>query len=71
MPLALVYTERALTVLAWCCLREAFRMFRIDGIVELHPAGASFRPRRATLLRDYIAELKSRERAVASAPSAN
>jgi predicted DNA-binding transcriptional regulator YafY len=59
-PLALVYTERALTVLAWCCLREAFRMFRLDGIVELHRAGTSFRPKRVTLLREYLTDLAQR-----------
>lgn len=61
LPLALVYTEGALTVLAWCCLREAFRMFRSDGISELGWAGASFRPRRVVLLREYLAQLRLRE----------
>lgn len=44
-----------------CCLREAFRMFRSDGIAELRLAGTSFRPRRVVLLRDYLAELRMRE----------
>ncbi len=61
LPLAIVYTEGALTVLAWCCLREAFRMFRADGIRELRLAGTSFRPRRVVLLREYLAELRGRE----------
>lgn len=61
LPLAIVYTEGALTVLAWCCLREAFRMFRSDGINELRLAGTSFRPRRVVLLREYLAELRGRE----------
>lgn len=60
LPLAIVYTEGALTVLAWCCLREAFRMFRSDGISELRLAGTSFRPRRVVLLREYLAELRER-----------
>ncbi|MET0971442.1 MAG: YafY family protein [Tardiphaga sp.] len=60
-PLALVYAERVLVVLAWCCLREAFRMFRLERIVELQTPGTSFRPRRAALLRDYLAELKARK----------
>jgi predicted DNA-binding transcriptional regulator YafY len=58
LPLALMYTDRTLTVLAWCCLREDFRMFRTDRIIELHAAGTSFRPRRVTLLRTYLAELE-------------
>lgn len=62
LPLAVMYTDRTLTVLAWCCLREAFRMFRTDRIIEIRLAGSSFRPRRASMLRDYLAELNSQER---------
>ena len=58
LPLAVMYTDRTLTVLAWCCLREAFRMFRTDRIIELKAAGTSFRPRRVTLLRTYLDELR-------------
>jgi predicted DNA-binding transcriptional regulator YafY len=61
LPLAVMYTDRTLTVLAWCCLREAFRMFRTDRIIKLTNAGTSFRPKRAALLRTYLAELKERE----------
>ncbi|AWN46178.1 transcriptional regulator [Methylobacterium terrae] len=57
LPLAIVYSERRLIVLAWCRLREAFRMFRIDRIREVSPDGASFRPRRVALLRTYLAQL--------------
>ena len=60
LPLAMVYTDRALTVLAWCCLREGFRMFRTDGILALRPTGTSFRPRRVTLLRTYLSDLEQR-----------
>lgn len=59
LPLAISYTDRTLTVLAWCCLREAFRMFRTDRIIALQNAGKSFRPRRASLLRQFIAELEA------------
>ncbi|WMT92931.1 YafY family protein [Pelagibacterium sp. H642] len=61
LPLAVMYTDRTLTVLAWCCLREAFRMFRIDRMIEVRLACMSFRPRRASMLRAYLAELNSRE----------
>lgn len=60
LPLALMYTDRTLTVLAWCCLRKAFRMFRTDRIVKLKATGTSFRPRRVTLLRDHLNELRER-----------
>jgi predicted DNA-binding transcriptional regulator YafY len=61
LPLAVMYTDRTLTVLAWCCLRQAYRMFRTDRIIALTSAGTSFRPRRAALLRTYLAELIERE----------
>ena len=57
LPLAIVYAEQRLVVLAWCRLRDAFRMFRVDRIRAATKAGGSFRPRRATLLRDYLGEL--------------
>lgn len=60
LPLAISYTERTLVVLAWCCLREAFRMFRAERISTVEGTGQSFRPRRAALLRDYIADLNAR-----------
>jgi predicted DNA-binding transcriptional regulator YafY len=56
-PLAIVYLNNMLVVLAWCCLREDFRMFRAERIVSTALAGASFRPRRAALLRTYLAIL--------------
>ena len=61
LPLAIMYTDRTLTVLAWCCLRQAYRMFRTDRIIALKTAGTSFRPRRAALLRTYLAELRERD----------
>jgi predicted DNA-binding transcriptional regulator YafY len=61
LPLAIVYAAQSLTVLAWCRLRNDFRMFRPDRILEARPTGESFRPRRAVLLRDYLAELRRRE----------
>ncbi len=56
-PLAIMYSDHVLTVLAWCCLRDDFRMFRVDRIESLASLGTSFRPRRARLLRDYLAKL--------------
>lgn len=62
LPLAIVYSQQSLVVLAWCGLREAFRMFRVDRILEVRAEGTSFRPRRASLLRACLAELQSRDR---------
>lgn len=58
-PLAIVWMEQAFVVLAWCCLRQDFRMFRPDRIGAVRPAEESFRPRRAALLRDYVARLRA------------
>jgi predicted DNA-binding transcriptional regulator YafY len=60
LPLSIVYLDSKMTLLAWCCLREAFRMFRLDRIEEVRMAGTSFRPRRVTLLRSYLTELRGR-----------
>jgi predicted DNA-binding transcriptional regulator YafY len=60
LPLALVYTERLLTLLAWCRLRDGFRTFRLDGIRALETTTESFRPRRVSLLRDYLDQLEAR-----------
>jgi predicted DNA-binding transcriptional regulator YafY len=59
LPLAIVYTDRTLTVLAWCCLRKAYRMFRVERIIEMERPGTSFRPKRAALLRTYLADLQA------------
>ena len=56
-PLAIVYFDNMLVVLAWCCLREGFRIFRAERIGMVEAAGVSFRPRRVALLRTYLAEL--------------
>jgi len=61
LPLAVVYTERCLTLLAWCTLRDDFRMFRGDRIATVTDGGHGFRPRRAALLRDYLARLHAAE----------
>ncbi|OTP72029.1 Transcriptional regulator, DeoR family [Caballeronia sordidicola] len=56
-PLAIVYLDRMLVVLARCCLREDFRIFRVDRLTAVAATGISFRPRRAALLRTYLARL--------------
>ncbi|MBJ3783277.1 helix-turn-helix transcriptional regulator [Devosia sediminis] len=59
-PLALAYHQNVLAVLAWCCLREDFRIFRADRIADPRPTGKSFRPQRVSLLRDYLEKLNAR-----------
>ena len=57
LPLAIVYMDRALVLLAWCELRRDYRSFRIDRIREMAVTAQSFRPRRVSMLRDYLAEI--------------
>jgi predicted DNA-binding transcriptional regulator YafY len=58
-PLGIVYLDRMLVVLARCCLREDFRIFRAERIRAVEATGVSFRPRRAGLLRAYLAQLNN------------
>lgn len=57
-PLAIVFFDRSLVVLAWCELRTAYRSFRIDRIVEMTVTDRSFRPRRVPMLREYLDRLE-------------
>ena len=57
-PLATVYLEQSVMLLAWCCLRHDYRMFKSDRIVDVIQTAESFRPRRAGMLRDYLARLQ-------------
>lgn len=57
-PLAIMWMEQTFVVLAWCCMRQDFRMFRPERIAAIRAAEESFRPRRAALLRDYVARLR-------------
>lgn len=57
-PLAIVFFDRSLVVLAWCELRTAYRSFRIDRIVEMTATERSFRPRRVPMLREYLDRLE-------------
>jgi predicted DNA-binding transcriptional regulator YafY len=56
-PLAIVYLDNMLVVLAWCCLREDFRIFRAERIMTVENTVTSFRPKRVALLRTYLAKL--------------
>lgn len=59
-PLAVVYTDRHATLLAWCCLREGFRRFHLHRMTACAATAESFRPRRVELLRRVIAEMAGR-----------
>ncbi|MEO1305798.1 MAG: WYL domain-containing protein, partial [Pseudomonadota bacterium] len=53
-PLAIVFFDRSLVVMAWCELRQDYRSFRIDRIIDMTVTDRSFRPRRVAMLREYL-----------------
>jgi len=57
-PLAVAFLDETLLTVAWCCLRQDIRRFRLDRIEAAEPTEESFRPRRVALLRDYVATLR-------------
>jgi predicted DNA-binding transcriptional regulator YafY len=54
-PLGIVYMDDSNVLLAWCLLREDFRVFRLDRMISLDVTTDSFRPQRVSLLRSHIA----------------
>lgn len=52
-PLALWFWGKVWTLISWCELRDGFRMFRIDRIVELDELDARFRHERGKTLQDF------------------
>ncbi|MCC5972635.1 MAG: YafY family transcriptional regulator [Rubellimicrobium sp.] len=58
-PLMLAYGAQRVNLLAWCRLRQDWRQFRLDRIEAADPTGESFRPRRAGLIKAYVARLIS------------
>lgn len=57
-PLALVFFDRSLVVLAYCEMRLDYRSFRIDRIERMNQLERSFRPRRVPMLREYLDRLE-------------
>lgn len=55
-PIQLAYYEGKQIVVAWCCMREAFRHFRIDRIAALAATDSRFGKRRVQLTREWRAE---------------
>jgi predicted DNA-binding transcriptional regulator YafY len=54
-PLGIVYMDDSNVLLAWCLLREDFRVFRLDRMISLDVTTDSFRPQRVSFLRSHIA----------------
>ena len=60
-PLGIVYIDDTNMLLAWCHLRQDFRVFRLDRMDDLTVTDDSFRPHRVSLLRDHLALLRAED----------
>ncbi|KZK96869.1 YafY family protein [Pseudovibrio sp. Ad26] len=60
-PLTIYFFSEVQALISWCCLREDFRMFRLDRIQSVEFLEESFRPKRVGLLRDYFEREKECE----------
>ncbi len=58
-PLSIVFMDENLVLLAYCLMREDYRVFRIDRIAALSVMKASFKPRRVVMLREFLARIKA------------
>lgn len=57
-PLGTVFLDREVQVLAFCCLRQDFRRFKVLQMTEVRQTDESFRPRRVPLLRAFLDQLR-------------
>ncbi len=59
-PLGLWFWGKVWTLVAWCELRQDFRMFRIDRMATVEPAGRRFRSERGRALADFYRQMEAR-----------
>lgn len=62
-PLGMSYLDRSTVLVAWCHLRQDFRVFRLDRMSELVVTDQSFRPKRVPLLRAAMARFQAQNKA--------
>ncbi len=58
-PLGTVFLDREVQCLAFCCLRQDFRRFKVAQMNAVRLTEESFRPRRVPLLRDFLEQLRT------------
>jgi predicted DNA-binding transcriptional regulator YafY len=59
-PLGLWFWGKVWTLVAWCELRDDFRMFRLDRIERMDNRGEPFRPERGKTLADFYRTMEER-----------
>lgn len=57
-PLAVITMDRGDYLATWCCLRDDFRAFRLDRMIETTQTGQSFRPHRVAYWREFQQHVK-------------
>jgi predicted DNA-binding transcriptional regulator YafY len=62
-PLGLFFWSGVWTLVAWCELRDGFRMFRLDRMVDVTIETESYAPRQGQALADYLATVRKEKRA--------
>ncbi|MCB1342915.1 MAG: YafY family transcriptional regulator [Pseudooceanicola sp.] len=55
LPLALIYYDEAVNLVAWCEMRQAIRHFRTERVLDAQASGTSFRGRGEGLRRQWQA----------------
>ncbi len=60
-PLGLYFWGRVWTLIAWCRLRDGFRVFRIDRIRSMQETGEKHAAQKGRTLQDYLAGLAAEE----------
>lgn len=58
-PLGLWFWGKVWTLVAWCELRDDFRMFRLDRIVKMNRQADRFRPERGKTLTDFYRAMEA------------
>lgn len=58
-PIGLWFWGKVWTLVAWCELRDDFRMFRIDRMAAVEPAGRQFRQERGRTLMDFYRHMEA------------
>jgi predicted DNA-binding transcriptional regulator YafY len=66
-PLGTAFLDHEVMVLAWCCLRQDFRRFKVLEMSNVRLTDESFRPRRVPLLRTFIDRLRGEREATTRA----
>jgi predicted DNA-binding transcriptional regulator YafY len=58
-PIGISYFDAQRLVIGWCELREGFRSFRTDRIVQCEVSTIKYRERRKVLLKRWMSEMKA------------